>query len=67
MPAQRLQGSDHADHPDLRAGLYEHLDAGVALIPVSFGRTVAHRLRAYDIANKAVAGVSAPFDVVGSG
>jgi hypothetical protein len=42
-------------------------DAGVALIPVSFGSEAAHRLRAYDVANKAVSGVSAPFEVVAPG
>jgi hypothetical protein len=41
-------------------------DAGVALVPVSFRNAVVYRLRAYDIANKALAGVSAPFEVVGS-
>lgn len=39
-------------------------DAGVAAVPVSFRNAGVYRLRAYDIANKAVAGVSAPFEVV---
>jgi hypothetical protein len=42
-------------------------NAGVARIPVFFNSTISHRLRAYDIAHQAVAGVSAPFEVVGSG
>ena len=40
-------------------------DAGTAFIAISFSQNIAHRLRVYDIANKAVAGVSAPFQVVG--
>ena len=42
-------------------------DRGVASIPVVFGQTVAHRLRAYDVGHKAIDGVSAPFEVLGSG
>jgi hypothetical protein len=45
---------------------FTRADAGTALIQVTFAQpNVAHRLRVYDIANKAVAGVSDRFDVVG--
>jgi hypothetical protein len=40
-------------------------DAGTAFIMLMFSQNIAHRLRVYDIANKAVAGLSAPFQVVG--
>jgi hypothetical protein len=40
-------------------------DAGTAAISVMLSQDIAHRLRVYDIANKAVAGVVAPLQVVG--
>jgi hypothetical protein len=40
-------------------------DAGVAFIVVELEQDIAHRLRVYDIANKAVAGVVEPFEVLG--
>jgi hypothetical protein len=42
-------------------------DAGVAFIGVKLDQDVAHRLRVYDVANKAVAGVIDPFQVIGPG
>jgi hypothetical protein len=38
---------------------------GARFIAISFSQDIAHRPRVDDIANKAVAGVSAPFQVVG--
>jgi hypothetical protein len=40
-------------------------DAGRAFVSVMFSQSIAHRLRVYDVANKALAGVSPPFEVVG--
>jgi hypothetical protein len=48
-----------------RAYQFTPADAGTAFIQISFSQNIAYRLRVYDIANKAVAGVSAPFQVVG--
>ena len=45
---------------------FTRADAGTAFIDITFAQpNVAHRLRVYDIANKAVAGVSGRFEVVG--
>jgi hypothetical protein len=58
------------DHPVDQSEVVGHEASagrrGGGSCPVAFGNAVVYRLRAYDIANKALAGVSAPFEVVGS-